>query len=152
MPYRSLVQRAGERFPPQDGFRVTESLIEDIKKELKHGRANPVKIATKFGVPSSLVRYIESEIPNPNTEFTRHSDDGWGRIELRRYIIARQLAGEAWSDADEDKIAEARKQYDDGLVEICRGRDGDFILLYAITRKRPIKRGYKYFEELEMAW
>ncbi len=144
---KTLLQTIEERFPPTDGFHVTETLIEDLKRELQGSRPNPPKIASRYGVPAALVRYIMQESPNPNTVFTKVSDDGWGRKSLRPHLVSRKAAGDAWPDADKDKIEAARESYDMGHCEICQGRDGDFILLYAITRKRPIKRIYLTFSE-----
>ena len=144
---RTLLEVVSERFPPTDGFHITQTLIDDLKRELQSSRPNPPKIASRYGVPASLVRFIMQETPSPNTTFTKVSDDGWGRKELRPHLVSRKAAGDAWPEEDEAKIEAARESYDAGNCEICQGRDGDFILLYAIRRKRPIKRIYMTFTE-----
>lgn len=148
----SLTELVSARFPSTEGFRVTETLVADIQKELDNTklRTNPVKIAARFGVPPAMVRFIMQETPSPNTEFTKLSEDGWGRKELRPFLVSRKASGDGWPEADEAKIEEVREAYDAGLVEICQGRDGDFILLYAIVRKRQVKRVCPYFSEAEV--
>ena len=37
-------------------------------------------------------------------------------------------------------IAAARAAYDDGLIEIAQGRDGDYATLYAIPRRHKAER------------
>lgn len=143
---QTLTERAKTRFPEKEGFRVTETLVSDLTRELKSGKTTPVKVATRYGVPVSLVRFIMEETPSPNTVFTKHSEDGWGRTALRPHIVTRKKADEAWKPEDEAIILEARNAYDAGDVEMCQGRDGDFIILYAVKRKKKANRDYAYFE------
>lgn len=63
--------------------------------------------------------------------------DGYGRPELRPYLIARRTKHEPWDN--QATIASAREEYDAGTIEMCQGRDGDFLLLYRIPRKVPAK-------------
>lgn len=142
-----LIDMAMQRFPATEGFRITQTLIDELQRELQGNRPNPVKIAARYGVPAGLVRFIMQESPSPNTEFVKHSTDGWGKKELRPWLVSRKASGDAWPEADKEKIEKAREAYDDGITEMCQGRDGDFILLYSIPRKRPVKRIYRYFSE-----
>lgn len=144
---QSLLDMVMMRFPATEAYHVTETLIDDLRRELNGNRPNPVKIAARYGVPASMVRFIMQESPSPNTEFTKVSTDGWGRKELRPWLISRKASGDAWPEADKAKIEAARDDYDAGAVEVCQGRDGDFILLYRIPRKRPVKRIYQYFAD-----
>lgn len=149
---RPLIERLTERFPTKEGFKVTQSLIDDIQTELKSVRANPVRIATKFGVPASMIRFIMQETPSPTTKYVQHSDDGWGRYELRDYVVTRCVAGDGWGGNSVKAIAKARTDYDAGTHEMCQGRDGDFLILYSIPRKavdkERVKRG-KYFIDMD---
>lgn len=146
---QSLTERAQARFPDREGFRVTETLVNELVRELRSPKNTPVRVATRYGVPVSLVRFLMQETPSPTSVFTKHSEDGWGRKSLRPYIVARKGADEAWKEEDKEAIEKARVEYDAGLVELCQGRDSDFIILYAVKRKKPAKRSYKYFEIIE---
>ena len=142
----SLLDRAERRFPTSDTFKVTQSLIDEVKNDAKQARANPVKIAVRLGTPVGFVRYVANELPNPATKFTVHSEDGWGRADMRDFIIARKTAGEDWSQAAVDLIAPQRELYDEGKIELVQGRDGDFVIQYAIPRKKVARRLTRYFE------
>lgn len=142
--FRTLLERLSERYPPRTGFKVTESLISDIKADVPN--ASPIKVAHKFGVPVGLVRFIINETPNPNTEFTKLSEDGWGRPALRRFILTRKPVGESWPKADEENLQKHRELYDAGLVEMCQGRDGDFIIQYSMPRRKPASRRHPWFK------
>lgn len=142
----SITERARARYPDTPKFKVTELLIAEIATQLVAPRANPVRIATKLGVPASLVRFIYNEIPQPGSAFTTHSNDGWGRPELRDFVVCRKLAGTDWTTEDQALMAPLRDQYDDGLIELAQGRDGDFIIQYAFRRSKPVKRENKWFQ------
>lgn len=144
---KSLLEMVTERFPPTDSFHVTETLIVELQRELKGNRPNPVRIAARYGVPAAMVRYIMQESPSPNTTFSKVSEDGWGQPNLRPYLVSRKAAGDGWPEEDKEKIEVERENYDDGISEMCQGRDGDFILLYSIPRKRKINRRYRTFSE-----
>lgn len=150
----SLTELVSARFPSSEGFRVTETLVNDIRRELESTklRISPVKIATRYGVPIPLVRFIMQEMPSPNTAFTKHSTDGWGKDSLRPFLIARKIAGEAWPSSYDSNIEAARDQYDAGVTEMFQGRDGDFILLYSMPRKRPANRICPYFSNVEESY
>lgn len=141
----SLLDRAERRFPARDGFRVTQSLIADIFDDLKIARSNPIKIAAKLGVPVGLVRYIVNELPDPTTKFTVHSRDGWGRRDLRDFVVCRKISGDDWDPEARLKMEGYRDAYDAGEIELTQGRDGNFIIQYAIPRKKKAKRLQAYF-------
>lgn len=63
---------------------------------------------------------------------------GWGRLELQPWIIARKH----WSWAGDDLacLQEHRRLHDQGRVTMCQGRDGDYIIQYAIPCQRPVPR------------
>jgi len=141
-----LIDRARARFPATENFKITDSLIEEIKKELNAPRVNPVRIATKLGVPIALVRFISNETPSQVSDFTIHSEDGWGRPELRDFIVTRKLAAGDWPSEDRATIEKLREQYDEGLVELAQGRDGNFVIQYVFYRSKKAKRSYPYFK------
>lgn len=142
----SLYDRAKSRFQETPTFRITETLLETLKQELKSPKAQtPVRIANQFGVPVSLVRFISEELPTGTSKFEQHSEDGFGRAELRQYIVARKLAAGQWAREDQEAIDKARQDYDDGKSEMVQGRDGDFVIQYSIPRRRQARRDYPYF-------
>lgn len=142
----NLTDRARARFPDNEKFKVTSLLINEIVEELKSPRAHPIKIATKFGVPTALVRFIYNEIPQPGSVFTTHSDDGWGRSELRDFIVTRKLAYQEWPEEDRETIEGLRERYDNGEIELAQGRDGNFVIQYAFPRSKTAKRREPWFK------
>lgn len=142
-----LVDRARARFPDTDKVKVTETLIAEIKNDLASDKNTPVKIATRLGVPVALVRFISNEMPQPSGVFLAVSEDGWGREELRPYIVARKRAlSDSWDAEDEAALQKARDNYDAGIVEMAQGRDGIFIIQYAFPRRKHIKRDMPWFK------
>ena len=66
---------------------------------------------------------------------------GWGRVSLQPYLLSRRRAyAEAWPDMDAHVILEAKRLHDQGRVNMCQGRDGEYILQYAIPNPRPVRR------------
>ena len=115
---------------------------QDIIDEYKRSRT-PFKVARKLGIDVRLVwQVIENEdsqyllMPNP-TRF-----EGMGRPALRKYIVARKKSTAEWDNLD-PKVAKARKDYEAGAIEMATGRDGSWLILYAIPRRRKAPRpGY----------
>lgn len=84
----------------------------------------------------------------------RVSSDGYGRLELRSFIISRRYVDADWPALDDMVIERTREEYDEGKVEMVTGRDGFYQILYRIPRKLIAKRRKPYFkqeEELENA-
>jgi hypothetical protein len=142
----NLTDRARARFPDTEKFKVTSLLIDEITAELKAPRAHPIRIATKFGVPTALVRFVHNEIPQPGSTFTTHSEDGWGRKELRDFIVTRKLAHQEWAEEDKHTIENLRERYDAGEIELAQGRDGNFVIQYAFVRSKKAKRETAWFK------
>lgn len=65
--------------------------------------------------------------------------DGRGRPELQPYIVATKKVSESWDNAL-PSLKAARREYDEGKVELCQGRDGENIILYSIPRRQIINR------------
>lgn len=68
---------------------------------------------------------------------------------LPKLVIAERYAGTPWPAFGDTalKIAQARKQYEEGLVEMATRREGRMEYLYAIPRKRPGTRRPGYFNK-----
>lgn len=130
---------------------ISASTLALIQDELKANGGDVFKVSRKVGIPVRLIReHLPSELQDdvdlPRVELY----GGWGRPELKRYLIARYnlnstWGSRTWASEDAEKIKEARAKYDAGLIEMAQGRDGDWILLYAIPRKNPEKNRMPYF-------
>ena len=100
----------------------TQRVISLLKK-----KTLPRQIADICGLPLSTVMSVMSRVVKTDL----------GRPELQQHIVSFTRAGTAWPEEDEVAINLARMQYDAGLVELCQGREGQFIILYAIPNKQP---------------
>lgn len=110
-----------------------------IEQLLREGRSFDF-ICKTLNVPEMLVR----DIAIVRLGRWVISADRRGRPELRKYIVTIRHVNGIWSDFG--VIERARKDYDDGKVELCQARDGNNIILYAIPRGTRIKRPFRYFE------
>lgn len=119
---------------------MTPQEQELVSEELRKSK-NYKTIARRLGLTVGEVRKFD--IVEQGT--FRSSEDGLGREELRKYIVATKHVDHPWNQED-PAIVEAKKAYDDGLVEVCQGRDGFNIILYAIPRKeRDTREDRVYF-------
>ena len=145
-----IIVKLKRLYPTTGKFTINEGLVENIIRGLRGvSKPNLAKVAHENGVPIGLVRVVYDELPVTSSSFTRLSEDGWGRQELRDYIVSRKKVDGSWPDSDNKIIVEARQKYDDGLIELCQGRDGDFTILYAIPRRSIIRRR-PYFVNMEL--
>lgn len=128
----------------------TDVMDQEIRDLVKKFGLDLSKIANRIGWPPLLVKaaLVRMDLYNDEKcQFTeRHG--GYGRPEIRDFLVARRRAHGEWLDKDQGAIEEARVKYDKGLSEIATGRDGSFILLYSIPRKKPVKRS-PYFSAKE---
>ena len=75
-----------------------------------------------------------------------------GREEMRDYIISARHVYYPWPEEHEGRLAAARAAYDAGKMEMCQGRDGPYIIQYAIPRAKPTKpREYFSYRGIEDA-
>lgn len=120
---------------------LSQEVIDDVLYEWQRLKRSPYKVADAVGISARTVLEIIDEHGHKVSQIQeRH--EGWGRPELRDFLVARTKAGTSW-DNDEPEIAEARRAYEAGTVELCTGRDGRYLLLYAFPRKRKEPRpGY----------
>lgn len=72
---------------------------------------------------------------------------GFGRPHMHPYIVSRmRLNGMTrWPQEDYPRLHEHRKLHDEGKVTMCQGRDGDWIIQYAIPNHPPVKREPYFF-------
>lgn len=79
------------------------------------------------------------------------SEDGYGKVSLRKYIISRRYIDQEWPAMDDVVIENARKDYDAGKIEMATGRDGFYQVLYRIPRERFDKKRKPYFQGVQNA-
>lgn len=116
---------------------ISAELKEKIIQGLIENGTNYGKIAKKHSTSTMAVEHIDITV-NGRYNYT---PEGKGPENLQMYIIARQdlrYSG-GWDNKDE-RIKKARVLYDEGKIEMVTGRDGFFLLLYAIPRHKQIKR------------
>ncbi len=115
---------------------MDEEILNRIKVRLRYSR-NYGKIARDM---SLSVREVEAVDVEHNGRFN-YTPEGLGQPEMLRHMIARYDIREQseWDNSD-PKIIQAREDYDAGKIEMATGRDGFFMLLYAIPRKTPADR------------
>ena len=104
-----------------------------VLEEMRKPNADLQRVSRMFGLPVRLIRELQSGDKSTSSFKERHG--GLGRPELQQYIVGRTIAGEPWPVST--YIEKARSDYDAGLVEMCQGRDGNWIILYAIPRTKP---------------
>ena len=108
--------------------------------ELLAKTRNPYEIARATGARLSEIRAImkaePSELP------------GWGRPSLQPHIISRCLAERGyWPAEDADILINHKRLHDQGRVTMCQGRDGRWIIQYAIPMKSPVRRNAYFYGE-----
>lgn len=70
---------------------------------------------------------------------------GWGRLSLQPHIISRKKAMSEWPAEDWSVIVDNRRRHDRGAVTMCQGRDGDWIIQYAIPTRTRIRRSAYFY-------
>lgn len=107
-----------------------------MKKDLNHlltRTRNPFEISRVLGCKISDVRQKMREAPSDLA--------GWGRPNLQPHIISRRrVSASSWPAEDLPTILEHRRLHDQGRVTMCQGRDGEWVIQYAVIMQRPIRR------------
>ena len=65
---------------------------------------------------------------------------GWGKVSLYPHIISRRHVGANWPASDQLVLRHHQKLHDQGRVNMCQGRDGMYIIQYAIPNEKIVKR------------
>lgn len=122
---------------------LSEEIIEDVLLEYKRTRS-PFRTANLTGLDASVVwAIIEQHADKLSTYPERHG--GYGRSDIEQYIVARRKVSSRSWDNTEPAIADARLSYERGTHDLATGRDGGWLILYAIPRKKVFPR-VNYFK------
>lgn len=123
-------------------------IISDVLYEWVRLKRSPYKVAKAVGISTRDVLVIVDEHGHKTSEIIeRH--DGWGRPEIREFLVGRKVATELW-DNTIPAIEAARAAYEAGTVEMAIGRDGRWLLLYAFPRKVTCPRPAYFKPELSL--
>ncbi len=120
-------------------MRISDIELRLIKDELTTTRDHG-KVARRLGLPIKVIREVDIDICGRHVQ----TEDRGGAVGLRKFVIATKHIDEVWP-TDDVKIIDAQKLYDRGVVEICTGRDGFRMILYAIPRQEKDVKRTPYF-------
>lgn len=121
-------------------MKVTDKEKEDILFALISKGDNYNRIGKDLNLSPRLVEYVDI---TENKKYG-YTPEGRGKPSLQSYIVAIRKVSDVngWNHKD-PKIIEARKLYDQGLIEMCTGRDGFNLILYAIPRRmKAVRKPY----------
>lgn len=120
----------------------TKQLVIDT---LRNNKGDERLTAHQLGLSEAQVRWVDMIVHQKFDQAVK----GKGRPELQPYIVAiRDKNFEPVWDNTNPKIQKARDLYDEGVVEVMTGVDGDNIILYAIPRRFKDERPV-YFAHIE---
>lgn len=127
---------------------ITPEIREEVLRDLRKTRA-PARTSKNTGYPIRLVLQVQEEDNHPRP-FREEKFGGEGPEHLRPYLVARKRPWELWDNAT-DPVASARAAYEAGTHEMTTGRDGDWLILYLIPRKKvdTTRAGYFRPENLQ---
>lgn len=116
---------------------------EDQFHELyeKHG-GDLEAVASELGLNSADLDAFLPDVPAEPLFIseTRVRPENLGRASMRPFLISvRHIYEPGWPRADKEKLEQARRDYDAGLVELIQGRDGNWILQYRVWRKQKAR-------------
>jgi hypothetical protein len=102
-----------------------------MKSVLEETR-NPHEIARRLKI---TVEKARESLSNEDLTYL----PGWGKVALQKYILDRRHC--MWAQwTAQDLIHVHRRMHDRGEITLCHGRDGDWILLYAMPVRKKVSR------------
>lgn len=134
---------------------MTQTLEEKVREAYTRHGGDVAKTASDLGLSPETVRQLFTfpqtvVTPDPSVWDMTPPTDRLGRLavgrkSMRDKIVAVHHVNMPWSIHDRQAITIARKQYDRGTHDMVTGRDGPWIILYSIKRRRPeAPRNYFY--------
>lgn len=117
---------------------------EQARQLLREHGGDVSKVAASLNVSAPRAALlVERELIAP--EGPTYVDDYWqrpaelGRPKLTKFIVSSRHINEiGWPKVDRRLIETARRNYEAGTHEMCSGRDGQWIILYSIPRKKKV--------------
>jgi len=111
---------------------MNQAQVKAVTTMLESNR-NPIDISRRLKVSPSEVRSVME--PDLTALY------GWGRVSMQRHILSRRRLNNAgWPPEDSAVLHEHRRLHDQGKVTMCQGRDGDFVIQYAVISKGNLRR------------
>lgn len=117
---------------------MTPEIRAEIIAGLRKLRS-PSKVSRMLGIDLREILPIADELSGTPRVVRQEAHGGYGRPELREFLVARKRAHESW-DNSVPAIAAARLDYELGTHNMATGRDGDWLLLYSIPNRKPVPR------------
>lgn len=103
---------------------------------------NPLDIASGLDISPHQARGMLTDDLEPLM--------GWGRVAMQKFLVSRRhVDAHHWPREHAASLAQYRKLHDQGRVTMCQGRDGVFILQYAIPNAVIVPRS-AYFSHREI--
>lgn len=102
--------------------------------------------------PYEIAEATDSRLSDVRAVMRTLTEDlpGWGRLELQPFIVSRRRVFDPnWPIEDFQNLKDARRLHDQGRVNMCQGRDGQWIIQYAIPNQKPIRRASYFYEVTE---
>lgn len=118
--------------------------VDQVVYEYKRLNRSPFRVSKATGIPVHIVWAIIEE-NEPLLTSQKEYWGGEGRPELREFTVARRRVSAGQWDNEEPAIAQARADYEAGIIDMATGRDGGWLILYAFPRKKRDPRPC-YFE------
>ena len=121
---------------------VEQEILADYNRNPR--RFSPFRVAKAAGVP---IQDVMSVVERSQDRFARRTIryDGFGSPSLKPYIVGRRQAMSSGWDNEDEKIADARGKFEAGTHILVTGRDGPWLLLYCIPRRRGPDPKPNYF-------
>ena len=118
-------------------------IVADVLRTYRQTRNSPFKTARLCGIEVADVFAIV-DTNQGKLDAAHEHNGGLGREELIPYTVSRRRADDRSWDNTEPAIVKARADFEAGTHEMATGRDGKWLILYSIPRRRrePNRDGY----------
>lgn len=110
-------------------------IVQEILAEYRRLKS-PFKVATALGLEVGVVWNVIDQNEDQLQPYAERNG-GYGRPELAPFMVARRNVNSrtTW-DNEDPAIAQARADYEAGTHEMTTGRDGAWLILYSIPRRK----------------
>lgn len=106
------------------------------------------KLPENIRNPYTIADILDLKVREARALLRQNTDyvDSWGKPALHPHIISRRhIYAPKWPHEDLQRIYEHKKLHDEGKVTMCQGRDGEWLIQYAIPNNPPVKRETYFF-------